>query len=168
MDLGKIFTVSQFTRSEQTTWIIDKFYKCIRTGEAYDTVKLGWVLSIIDNNTIYPISLFIKYYAPNCDRACEKFKFNKRFCGTTFSNLKYRYAGRGFKVDDCANDILLNKIHSAWLSSKANESDNFIEFDTPYCFKAQSSYAHESDGFGRSTCCYIVGISVGKSFKIPK
>ena len=168
MDLGKIFTVPQFNKSEQTTWIIDKFYKCIRTGEAYDTVKLGWVLSIIEGDTIYPISLFIKDYAPNCERNCEKLKFNKRFCGTTFSGLKHKYVGRGFKVGDCEKDILLNKIHSAWLISQTKDVDDFIEFDSPYCFKAQSSYAHESDGFGRSSCCYIVGISVGESFKIPK
>lgn len=168
MDLGRIFTVPQFNRSEQTTWIIDKFYKDFRDGESYDTVKLGWVLSVIEKDTIYPISLFIRHYVSSCDRACEIRKFNKRFCGTTFSVLKHKYVGRGFELDKCTEDILLNKIYSAWLLSKTKETDDFIELDSPYCFKAQSSYDHESDGFGRSTCCYIVGISVGKSFEMPK
>ena len=168
MDLGRIFTVAQFNKSEQTTWIIDKFYKNFLTDEIYNTVKLGWVLSIIENDTVYPISLFIKDYVSNCDKACEIRKFNKRFCGITFSSLKYKYVGRGFKPDECAKEILLNKIYNAYLLSPNKETDTFIEFDSPYCFKAQSSYAHDSDGFGRNRCFYIVGISVGKSFKVSR
>lgn len=168
MDLGKVFTVAQFNRSEQTTWIIDKFYKDIRTDEVYDTVKLDWALSIIEDDTVYPISLFIKDYVTNCDRACELRKFDRRFCRTNFSLLKYKYVGRGFNSNECTKDILLNKIYTAYLSSKAKEIDMFIELDSPYCFKAQSSFEHESYGFGRSMCCYLVGISIGKPFKTSR
>ena len=168
MDLGKVFTISQFNKNEQTTWVIDKFYKDFFTGETYDTVKLGWVLSIIENHTVYPISLFIKDSVSSCNKKCETLKFKKRFCGTSFSLLKSKYVGRGFNADECCKDILLNKIYSAYLLSKSKELDSFIAFDSPYCFKAQSSYDHESDGFGRSGCYYFVGISVGKSFEISK
>ena len=168
MDLGRIFTITQFNKNEQTTWIIDKFYKCIYSNEVYDTVKLGWALSIIEDDTVYPISLFVKDCVLSCDRACEIRKFNKRFCRTSFSLIRQKYVGRGFNADECAKDILLNKIYRAYLLSKTRETNTFVEFDSPYCFKAQSSYSHESDGFGRSVCYYLVGVSVGNSFKIPK
>ena len=165
MDLGRVFTVVQFNRSEQTTWIIDKLHGYFDIGEVYDTVKLGWVLSIIEKGTVYPISLFIKNRFSSCDKAHEICEVNKRFCGTTFSLLKYKYADRGFNADECVKDDLLSKVYSAYLSAQTKELDTFLEFDSPYCFKAQSSYAHESDGFGRSFCYYIVGISIGKPFK---
>ena len=168
MDLGKIFTVSEFNKSEQTTWIIDKFYKNTFTNEVYNTVKLGWALSIIENDTVYPISLFVKDCVSACNKVCQTFKFDMRFCGTTFSALKYKYVGRGFNSEECTKEILLNKIYNAYLLSLTKEIDDFIEFESPYCFKAQSSYAHESDGFGRSRCFYIVGISVGKPFKTSR
>ena len=115
MDLGNIFTVAQFNRSEQTTWIMDKFYKNFVTQEVYDTVKLKWVLSILENEVVYPISFFIKHDVSNCSRRCEEQKFNKRFCGTTFSILKHRYVGYGFNASKCSEDILLNKIYTAFL-----------------------------------------------------
>lgn len=168
MELGRIFTVPEFNRSEQTTWIIDKFHIGFCNDEAYDTVKLEWVLSIIEKETIYPISIFIKSHVSNCDRECEIRNFNRRFCGNTFSLLKYKYVGRGFNADECTKDILLNKIYSAYLLSQTKAEDSFLEFDSPYCFKAQSSFEHDSCGFGRTMCVYIVGISVGKPFNAPR
>ena len=165
MNLGRIFTVAHFNKSVETTWLIDKFDKCIRSGEVYDTVKLGWVLSIIENDTVYPISLFIKSCVSNCDKPCEIRKFNKHFCDTTFSLLKHKYVGRAFKTDKCAEDDLLSKICSAGLSAKTKKLDTFLEFDSPYCFKAESS-AHDFDGLGRSFCYYIVGVSIGKPFNV--
>lgn len=168
MELGKIFTVTQFNRSEQTTWIIDKFYRCVSTNEIYDTVKLDWALSILENDMVYPISLFIKKQVPSCDSACEIRRFSKSVCRTSFSLLKNKYVGRGFNSEQCSNDILLSKIYSSYSLSQTQEINIFIEFDSPYCFKAQSSYDHESDGYGRSMCYYFVGISIGKPFEIPR
>ena len=167
MDLGNVFTIPQFNKNEHTTWIIDKVHRGIYPGEVYDTVKLGWVLSIIEKETIFPISFFIKDYVSNCNRLCDEHKFDRRVCGTTFSVLKKKYVGRGFNASECTKDVLLNKVYSAFLVSQAKERETFIELESAYCFKAQSSFAHESDGFGRSGCYYIVGISVGKPFEKP-
>ena len=164
MNLGKIFVIKEFKRTEQTTWIIDKLNRKFAT-EKYDTIKLGWSFSIIVEDAIYPISLFVQERNYDIVSPCEIVGFEYKVCGRTMSNIKKTYIERGFDSKKCKSDAFLKTIYNAFESFGNLQNGNYIQLDNPICFKAQSSYDHESEGFGKGCCYSIVAIDIGNPIK---
>lgn len=158
-EITNVLVVPHFDRGTQTTWLIDELYEREEDGSyKYDAIKLTWVFSIIENDEIFPISLYIRH-SPSSFNNILKTKMS-------FSSLKSKYANRGYSKEDCEKRILLKNAYNVFSKIKIEHIEKYCEFEKAIQFNAQGSLEHDSCGYGRSNSYYITGMCVETPFKI--
>ena len=166
MELGKIWNV-KLTSSDETSMIISRLWDRDENKQLlFNTLCLdNWIdvwqgegdkskfgTRAYFGERAFSISLYISRY-PETE--------NIRALGLTFTKIKRDYTNKEYHVEDENTRILIKQIYKGVLENLnlSVDEENDSEFDTSLIMKAQS-FAQRSDGYGRSTDYYIIGVKI--------
>lgn len=159
MDLGKVFkTQMSCGKNFPTIWLINKLNEINSSDNFYDTIELTWLFSLILDNYVYPISLYIK----KRPLAKQKYIDTKM----SFSTIKKKYANRGYELSECECDEFLSIFAQGFQCSLTPDGFDFM-LPRALQFCAKGSDKDDIDINRKTNYYYIIGGHSGKRFNAP-